>query len=150
MTDHTRVRKWMEDIGQEVHQDRREPVPVEIMTLRHKLESEEHVEMLGAMYEYLEYDGEAPTATANLVKELCDKIVVAHGFLTALGVDGDRALGIVMDENEAKTEYAYDRGDGKRVVPPEVKTALKQFTKEQLLALVTGRPLPPTATPGAR
>lgn len=66
-----------------------------------------------------------PRFNVELIKELCDLLVVTYGALVALGVDADTVFGMVMDNNDGKIAHAEHREDGKAIVPPDVKAKLK-------------------------
>ncbi|HKJ88916.1 MAG TPA: hypothetical protein VKA48_10450 [Gammaproteobacteria bacterium] len=133
----------MQDVGQSTPEAPQIP-DLETARLRYKLLSEEAEEAcdeldvlsmnidMGANQEFILRD------MRKAGKEMADVLVVAYGGLVALGLDPDEVFAYVMEENEAKTEHAVDRGDGKRVVPPDVKENLKAETKAKLERLVEG------------
>ena len=140
MSEFKRVKKWMESVRQETTHNPKDPLPEEVIDLRMHLLEEEMLEVKVASDEYgqccLE-DSLTEGVVSDLAKELCDLLVVTHGFLVALGVDGDKAFKIVMDENDGKIAHAITRPDGKIVTLPKIKAQLKQGTAKKLRRLVT-------------
>jgi predicted HAD superfamily Cof-like phosphohydrolase len=139
MTEFARVKKWMASVGQDTKHNPMEALLPEVLDLRMKLLHEEMLEVFQIHDEYeqcMVEDNIPEKVTADLVKELCDLLVVTHGFLVALGVNGAKAFEAVMDENDAKIAHAEFRGDGKVVTPPKIKSQLKTETRRRLTRLV--------------
>jgi predicted HAD superfamily Cof-like phosphohydrolase len=136
------VTDWMIKVGQAAPKSYTRPNYATV-SLRQNLITEEYKEVENALLQYrialVDNYGETGAAVA-LVKELCDLLVVTYGTLTALGIDADEAFAIVMKENYGKVAHAEDRGDGKIVVAPEVKEALKLATKQWLTKLIESEP----------
>jgi len=128
MTNGERVAAWMQSIGQ--HVPEQPGMGAYDRDLRVSLLNEEVNEAIDAL-DAIEFDGIAPAA-----KELADVLVIAYGGLVSMGLDPDKVFEIVQDENDDKVRHCEDRGDGKRVVPDEIKQELKAETKRRLQALV--------------
>jgi len=137
MTNAQRVKQFMNMGGQQVDLPANEPMPFDVLCLRHRLETEEHMEMIEALHNYAESEGTSAKDRAHLAKELADKLVISYGTLIAMGLDPDKVFNIVQDENDAKIATGTKRDDGKIIVSPEVKAQLKQETYKKLLMLVS-------------
>jgi predicted HAD superfamily Cof-like phosphohydrolase len=132
-----RVKTWMQEVGQPTptHPCRWSP---ELLQLRRTLINEECDEVL-AVFEYMEVKTPnlvSTDITLEMVKELCDLLVVTYGALVSLGVDGDAAFRLVMENNDGKIAHAQRREDGKTVVPAEIKVQLKEKMRRNLLNLL--------------
>lgn len=133
-----RVRNWMQAVKQATP-DKHTPFDLDTLELRRRLifeESEEVFMCLGAMLDGGENSRLNPRHNRELVKELCDLLVVTYGALVALGVDGDVAFQLVMDNNDGKIEHAVHREDGKAIVPDDVKAQLKSEMTNKLQKLL--------------
>lgn len=141
MSNAQRVRAWMQALGQDTPETPGATTE-EVVRLRESLIREEYVEASSDLDDLAWQIERAEALNTSLLadsaKELADLLVVTYGALVALGVDPDEVFAAVMDENEAKTEHAYDRGDGKFVVSQDVKGRIKDKTKSELSNLVKG------------
>lgn len=163
-TNYQSVRRWMDTVGQDTPKVPTVPSSP-IVELRNELireEVEETRQEFGRLLDIIEgqHDGNflkdtdkflsklklsnlgkegpiPPKVLINLVKELADILVVVYGTFVAIGVDGDLAMNIVMGNNFGKVEKGTFRGDGKLIVPPEVKKQLKKEVTERLQELLS-------------
>lgn len=122
-----RVRNWMQAVNQETP-EKFKPFDKGTLELRRRLIFEESEEVFMAFGDMLDGGDNAPINprfNVELIKELCDLLVVTYGALVALGVDADTVFGMVMDNNDGKIAHAEHREDGKAIVPPDVKAKLK-------------------------
>ena len=134
-----RVKTWMSEVGQATP-DRLTPYSQQILKLRQTLITEEFNEVMD-LFEALSRPQQEQIynddyVMLEVVKELCDLLVVTYGALVALGVDGDAAFRAVMENNDGKIAHAQRREDGKTVVPPEIKENLKRKMRTNLTHLL--------------
>jgi len=135
-----RVKTWMGEVGQATP-DRLTRYDRQTMALRKTLIKEEFNELMD-LFDAMEHSTldhtffDEDTLILEVVKEMCDLLVVTYGALVALGVDGDAAFLAVMENNDGKIAHAQRREDGKTVVAPEVKENLKRKMRKNLTRLL--------------
>lgn len=126
----TEIAEWMKSIGQGVPS---EPVDIsdpniqDILLLRYELIREESDETLDAL---------SNEDLTEIAKEAGDLMVVTYGTLAALGIDADQVMRIIADNNRKKVESGSFRGDGKLVVPQDVKQKLKEEVTTRIQQVV--------------
>ncbi len=123
------VVRWMEGVGQLPDKKVLDTLGLRLALIHEEAkEAEEAGEAFGI--------NPSTETLANYLKELGDVLVVTYGAIAAAGFNGDEVFGTVMHENEEKVQHREVREDGKIVVNPKVKAALKKQTKERLNDLV--------------
>jgi predicted HAD superfamily Cof-like phosphohydrolase len=129
------VKTWMGEVGQEIPKCLVNPGQ-DIMNLRRKLIVEECAELVEVFKTIEDDEDQDPYNLVDAVKELCDILVVTYGAMVALGVDGDAAFRLVMENNDGKIAHRITREDGKIIVPQDIKDNLKMKMYENLSKLL--------------
>jgi predicted HAD superfamily Cof-like phosphohydrolase len=128
------VKSWMNKVGQATPECPTYPGR-ETMSLRRTLIVEECAELVKALKMIEQDEGQDPYNLVDAVKELCDILVVTYGALVAIGVDGDAAFRMVMENNDGKVAHRITREDGKITVPQDIKDNLKMAMYDDLSKL---------------
>lgn len=129
------VKTWMGEVGQEIPKCLTYPSQ-DVVNLRRKLIAEECAELIEAFKTIEADEDQDPDNLVDAVKELCDILVVTYGALVALGVDGDAAFRLVMENNDGKIAHKIVRDDGKIIVPQDIKDKLKVKMYDNLSSLM--------------
>lgn len=138
------VKDWMKDVGQDVP-EKFKMMDKDILELRMILISEEFKEVKEALHSIIAFMNVSDEGRAgvnledlyiNLLKELADLLVVTYGTFVTTGIDGNDAHTIVMDNNFGKVTCRVVRGDGKIIVPDDVKKKLKEEVNAKLRGLI--------------
>ncbi len=158
MTAFQRVREWMRKFGQAAPTAPQVPA-IEEVKLRYDLIEEESLETLKALALMRGYFSKGmpvpPEIMTQVAKELADLIIVALGTFAAFGIDGDRAVELVIENNDLKLDHGLFKqmaGQGMKYgsgfSPEELQSARESLktqvhTRLQELFVLTN---PPTSS----
>lgn len=136
------IKNWMGECGQVVGNEYRIPELQELILRQHLIEEEfgetnDELEIVMDMVE----SGETPSQEniAKLSKELADMLVVVYGGFASLGIDGDKILQAVIDNNNEKLENMVYEDNGKATTPPDVKKELKEKIHNNIINILEDR-----------
>lgn len=133
-TNFRQVKDWMTTAGQGVP-EKFDEMDHDVRKLRRILLQEEAQEAVQALMD-IASEEDYIRAYAKVAKELADVLVVTYGAFVAMGVDGDVAFRLVMDNNAKKLTSIVFREDGKVEVPAERKVALKEEIHQEMISLI--------------